>query len=177
MPSLLAEDSLLVINAGIEHSIQVYMHQVLEVLVIAACQRVQGLVRICHGIQKRVQGSLHQFHKRILHWELPGAAEHGMFQDMGHSGGIPGRCPEPYIEHFVLIIIGNQRHPCTCLLMPAQVSHTAQVHALLLLQHLISCQIFYPHFFSPFLFIRANLENLHSLHTSRHAGKADTNNP
>ena len=42
------------------------MHKVLEILIIAARHRVHGLVRIGHGIQKGVQGSLYQFHEGIL---------------------------------------------------------------------------------------------------------------
>ena len=50
VPSLLLEDFFLFINVGIEHRIQINMHQVLEIRVVAAGNRIYGFVRIGHGV-------------------------------------------------------------------------------------------------------------------------------
>ena len=50
MPALLTENLLPAVNVGIEHRIQVHMHQVLKILVIAACHRIKSLVGVSHGI-------------------------------------------------------------------------------------------------------------------------------
>ena len=50
MPAFLTENGFIFINIGVKYGIQIDMHQVLEILVIAACHGVYGLVRIGHGI-------------------------------------------------------------------------------------------------------------------------------
>ena len=49
-PSLLTECLVTLINIRIEYRIHIHMHQILEILVIAARHRVYRLVRIGHGI-------------------------------------------------------------------------------------------------------------------------------
>ena len=50
VPSLLHEDFLLIINTRMKYGIHIDVHQVLEILVIAACHRIYRLIRICHCI-------------------------------------------------------------------------------------------------------------------------------
>ena len=50
MPALLAENGLVAVNIGIQHRIQIHVHQILEVLIIAAGYRIQSLVRISHSV-------------------------------------------------------------------------------------------------------------------------------
>ncbi len=123
MPAFLAENLVRVVNSGIEYRIQIYMHQVLEILVIAAGYRVNGLVRIGHGIQKSVQRTFHQFHKRVLHRELPGTAQHGVLQDMGHTCGILRRRAEADIEHLIIVIVLQQCNPGPGFFVPQQITH------------------------------------------------------
>ena len=73
-PALLAEDFFVLVDIWIEYRIHIYMHQILEILVIAARNRINRLVRIGHGIQKSVQGTFHQFYERVLNREVPGTA-------------------------------------------------------------------------------------------------------
>ena len=54
MPAFLPENLLLFIDIRMEYCIQIDMHQILKVLIITACYRIHGLVRIGHGIQKGV---------------------------------------------------------------------------------------------------------------------------
>ena len=65
-PALLPEDVLVFINIRIEYSVQVDIHQILEVGVIGAGHRKHRLVRIGHRIQKGIHGSLHKLDKWIL---------------------------------------------------------------------------------------------------------------
>ena len=85
VPAFLTEDLLFLINVRMKHCIQIHMHQVLKIPFIAACYRIHCLVRVSHGIQERIQGTLHQFHKRILHREICGTAEYGMFHNMRYT--------------------------------------------------------------------------------------------
>ena len=50
MPAFLPENGFVFINIRVKYGIQIDMHQVLEILVITACHRVYGLIRIGHGI-------------------------------------------------------------------------------------------------------------------------------
>ena len=84
---------------------------VLEILVIAAGNRVYGLIRIRHGIQKCVQRTFYQFHKGVLDRKLIRAFQYTVFQYMGKSRTVIGRCTETDIEHLVLILIGHQKNP------------------------------------------------------------------
>ena len=66
VPAFLTKNLFSLINIRIEDRIQINMHQILEILIITACYRIAGFIRISHGIQECVQRTLYQFHKRIL---------------------------------------------------------------------------------------------------------------
>ena len=66
IPSFLTENLFSLIDVRIKYRIQIHMHQILEILIITACHRIAGLVRISHGIQERIQRTFYQFHKRIF---------------------------------------------------------------------------------------------------------------
>ena len=50
MPAFLIKNVGLFVNIGIKYRIQVNVHQVVKILVVAACNRIHRLVRIGHGI-------------------------------------------------------------------------------------------------------------------------------
>ncbi len=50
MPAFLFENFLFMINVGVQHRIQIHIHQILEVFIITAGHRIHRLVRISHGI-------------------------------------------------------------------------------------------------------------------------------
>ena len=104
VPALLAEYILLFIDIGIEHRVQIHVHQILEIRVIAAGHRIHRLVRIGHGVQESVQGSLHKFHKGILDREVSRSAQHGVLNDMRHAGRIFRGRSKCDIENFVVIL-------------------------------------------------------------------------
>ena len=55
MPALLHEDFLIIIDGRIENRIQIHIHQVVKILIVAACHRVHGLIRVGHGIEEGIQ--------------------------------------------------------------------------------------------------------------------------
>ena len=54
VPSLLEEDLFLLVDVGVEHRVHIHVHQVLEILLVAAGHGIHGLVRIGHGVQEGV---------------------------------------------------------------------------------------------------------------------------
>ena len=108
MPALLPEDFFVSVDVRIENRIQIDIHQILKIRVIAAGNRVNRLVRICHGIQECIQRSLCQFHKRVLQRKFSGTAEHRVLNNMGYTGRIFRRRPKTDGEYLVFIVIGQQ---------------------------------------------------------------------
>ena len=70
VPPFLHKDLRLFINIGIQHRVQIYIHQILKILVIGAGHRIHRLVRIRHGIEERVHGTFHQLHKGVFYRKL-----------------------------------------------------------------------------------------------------------
>ena len=139
-PSLLAEDFFMLINIRMKHGIHIDIHQILKILIITACDRIHRLIRIRHGIQKGVQRSFDQFHKRILSREFLRSAEYRMLHDMRHTGTVLRRCAECNVKDFVIIIIGNQQHSCPALFMLQKCTFWFQIIQFALLNHLICSQ-------------------------------------
>ena len=107
VPALLAQGKGIFGNQGVEYRIQVHIHQIAEVLVVAAGHRIYGLVRVGHGIQERVQGPFHQFHERFLQFVFAAAAQDGMFRDVGHAGIILAGGTEADGKDFVVVLRGQ----------------------------------------------------------------------
>ena len=122
IPAFLTEDFFFLINVRIKNCIQINMHQILKILIITACHRITGLVRISHGIQKSVQRAFDQFDKRIFEWKLSGSAEHTVFQNMCNTCAVLRRGTKSDIEHFVFVIVLNEHYPCSGFDMPEQVA-------------------------------------------------------
>ena len=121
-PSFLAKDLFFLVNIRVKNCVQVNMHQVLEILIVAACHRVAGFVRISHGIQKSVQRAFDQFHKRILQWKFSGSAKHAVLQNVGNACAVLRRSSKSDIEHFVFVIVLNEHYPRSGLDVPEQVA-------------------------------------------------------
>ena len=122
IPAFLTEDFFFLINVRIKNCIQINMHQILEILIITACHRITGLVRISHGIQKSVQRAFDQFDKRIFERKLSGSAEHAVFQNMCNTCAVLRRGTKSDIEHFVFVIVLNEHYPCSGSDVPEQVA-------------------------------------------------------
>ena len=117
MPAFLTKNLLFFINIRVEYCIHINMHQVLEILVIAACHRITGLVRVGHGIQEGIQRALYQLHKWILQRKLAGAAQNTMFQNMWNTSAVLRRGTKGNGKYLILIIILDQNQSGSCFLM------------------------------------------------------------
>ena len=114
VPAFLTEDLFFFVNIRIEYRIQIYMHQILEIPVIAACYRVAGLIRVGHGIKECIKRSFYQLYKRILQRKFPGAAQYAVFQDMSNTCAVFGRCAECNIKNLILITVLDEHHSGSC---------------------------------------------------------------
>ena len=110
VPSLLHENLWLPVNRRMEHAVQVYIHKILKILVIAAGHRVYGFVRIRHGVQKGIERPLYQLHKRILHGEFLRALQHTVLQNMGQARTVVRRGAESDKKYFVLIPVCHEEN-------------------------------------------------------------------
>ena len=144
MPAFLLKDPLFMVDVWMEHRIHVYVHQIRKVPVVAGSHGIDGLVRIGHGIQEGVEGSLGKLHERILQGKTFGAAENGVLQNMGHSRIVLRCCTESDIKHLVLILIFDGEDPGTGLFVLVYGGCAAAFRDLPLLKERVICiQIFH----------------------------------
>ena len=66
MPALLTQGVSVLVEGRIEHSVQIYVHQVMEVLIVAAGNGIHGLIREGHSVQKGVQRTLDEVYEGLL---------------------------------------------------------------------------------------------------------------
>ena len=109
-PTFLTECLVMLIDIRIKYRIHIDMHQVLEILIIAACHRIYRLVRISHRIQKCIQRTLHKLNKRILHREFFRSTQNGMFHNVWNSCAVCRWCTESNRKHLVLVIIFHKEY-------------------------------------------------------------------
>ena len=95
----------------IKDGVQIDVHQVPEIFVVAARHGIHRLVGISHGIEERVQRSFDQFDKGFLHGVFPGTAQGRMFHDVGHARVVRRRRPKADVEDFVVIVVGQEQEP------------------------------------------------------------------
>ena len=146
-PAFLTENLLFLINIRIKYSIQIYMHQILEILIITACNWITGLVRISHCIQECVQRALYQLYKWILQRELAGATQNAVFQDVWYTCAVPGRCAKCNGKYFILVIVLNKNKSCACFFVAYQISGRMNICQIFLFLNFICRNVFYSHFF------------------------------
>ena len=143
MPALLAENVLFLINIRIKNSVQVDVHQVLEILVVAARHGIDGLVRISHGIEEGIQRPLRKFNEGILDGKLPGTAQDGVLYDVRDTGGILRRRAEGDIKDLVAVVFGKQGDPRPCLFVPEKPAVAVHIRQSPVGDHLIGRQAGY----------------------------------
>jgi len=66
MPALLTQGVFVLVEGRIEHSVQIYVHQVMEILIVAAGNGIHGLIREGHSVQKGVQRTLNEVYEGLL---------------------------------------------------------------------------------------------------------------
>ena len=136
MPALLTQSIFVFINQRIKNSVQINIHQVMEVLIVAAGNRINRFIRISHSIQKGVQRALHKVDKRLLQMIFARAAERGMLQNMCHACIICRRRSKGNRKHLVVIIIRKIEKTGAALLMLHNISIRLDFFHIALLQHL-----------------------------------------
>ena len=107
VPAFLHEDLTVLVDVRIEDRVHVDVHEVVEVLVVAGRDGIEGLVRVGHRVEEGIERTLRQLHERIAGGIIFGAAENGVFNDVRHAGGIFRRGTECGAEHLVLVVIGE----------------------------------------------------------------------
>ena len=103
VPALLHEDLGLFVDGGAEHRVQVDLHQVVEIPVVAAAYGVHRLVRVGHGVQEGLHGALQQIHEGLPDGEALGAVEHAVLEDVENAGVVLRQGLEGNGEGLVLV--------------------------------------------------------------------------
>ena len=96
VPALLLEYLRLFVDAGEEDRVEVDVHEVEEVLIVAARDRVAGLVRVGQRVEEGIERALHQLHKRLPDGVFVAARKHAVFQYMRHARAVFGRGAEAH---------------------------------------------------------------------------------
>ena len=82
MPALLHEHLRILAHGWIKDGVEIDIHEVLEILVIATGYRIHRLVRIRHRVEEGVERALDELDERFLERILARAAECRMLHDM-----------------------------------------------------------------------------------------------
>ena len=107
VPALLLEDARPTVDGGVEHRVQVHVHQVLQVRGVGGRHGVHRLVRERQRVQKRLHGRLQQVHERLLHREAIAAAQDGVLQNVKHARAVGGWRLERYGEGLLVVVHGD----------------------------------------------------------------------
>ena len=105
MPPFLTQHVL--VDAGMEHGVDIDVHKIIEIPQIGAGYGVTGLVRKGQCVEKSLERTFKQLHEGFLHRIFFRAAENGVFQNVRHAGGIFGRSAETDAEGLVFVVIEN----------------------------------------------------------------------
>src|SRR5262249_1183270 len=134
MPALLLE--YLRCQPRKEHRIQIDVDQVVEILDVLARDRIAGLVWKRHGVEKRVERTLHQLDERLLDRIFARAAQHRVFENMSDAGGIRRRGYETDAKYLVFVAIGEREQLGTGLYLPVITRHGVDFSQVLLAKEL-----------------------------------------
>ena len=110
MPALLAKNVLFLVDIGIEHRVQIHVHQVLEVGIVAAGHGIHGLIRIGHRVQECIERSLDKLNEGILDRKISRSTQHCVLNDMRNARRILRRRAESDIKHLIVVIAGKKGH-------------------------------------------------------------------
>ena len=70
MPTFLLEDRALVEDGGVQHGVEIDVHEVQKVLLVGACHGIDRFVGVGHGVQERLHRAFEQVHEGLFHGEL-----------------------------------------------------------------------------------------------------------
>ena len=114
-----------------QYGIQIDIHQIQEVLVIPAGNRVDGFIGIGHRIQEGLKRALKQIHERFPHRILSRSVQYGMFTDMKDTAVIFRNGFEANTEGLVFIRPFQPDKSCAGLLMNHLIKRAAAVRRIL----------------------------------------------
>jgi len=101
----------------VEHGIAVHIGDVEKVLFVHAGAGVDGLVRVCHGVEKRRQACLEKLDKRVLHRVFPRAAQHCVLQNVREACVVRRRRRQRYGEEVLPILAVEMKNAGPALLV------------------------------------------------------------
>ena len=105
MPAFLLEDRALVEDGGVQHGVEVDVHEVQKVLLIGARHGVDRLVGVGHGVQECLHRAFEQVHEGLFHGKLVRAAKHRVLEDVEDARVVRGRCLESDRERLVRVVV------------------------------------------------------------------------
>ena len=105
MPALLQEDLLAVVDRRMKNGVEVDVHEVVEILVVLAGHRIDGLIGEGHGVEEGGQARAQEIHERLLGAVFARAVEHAVLEDVGDTGAALRRCAEADAEDLVGIAV------------------------------------------------------------------------
>ena len=88
-----------------QHGVEVDVHQVEQILLVSARDRIHRLVGEGERVQKRLHRAFEEVDERLLHRELARAVENRMLQDVEDAGVVFGRRLERDRERLVGIVV------------------------------------------------------------------------
>ena len=69
MPPFLHEYFFMLVYKRVEDRVHIDFHEVAEILIVAACYRVECLVRESHGVEEGLQRTLGKLHEWVFQGE------------------------------------------------------------------------------------------------------------
>ena len=131
VPPLLHEHLRILTHRRVKHSIQIDIHQILKIAVVAACHGVHRLIGERHRIEERIERALHELHERLLQRILARAAEHGVLHDMRHTRIIHRRRAKADRKDLVVVRRLKEKEPCPRLLVDKRMPPPVRLRNLL----------------------------------------------
>ena len=105
MPAFLLEDRALVEDGGVQHGVEVDVHEVQKILLIGTRHGVDRLVGVGHGVQERLHRAFEQVYEGLFHGKLVRAAKHRVLEDVEDARVVGGRCLESDRERLVRVVV------------------------------------------------------------------------
>ena len=148
VPALLHEDLRVLAHVRVEDGVEVDVHEVLEVLVVAAGHRVHRLVRIRHRIEEGVERALDELDERLLERVLARAAERRVLNDVRDARIVDRRRTERDREDLIVVIVLEEEQARAALLVLERVGRRVDFRdVFLMLQAKAMDSVVYFHIF------------------------------
>ena len=148
VPALLHEDLRVLAHVRVEDGIEVDVHEVLEVLVVAAGHRVHRLVRIRHRVEEGVERAFDELDERLLERVLARAAERRVLDDVRDARIVDRRRAERDGKDLVVVVVLEEEQARAALLVLERVGRRVDFRdVFLMLQAKAMDSVVYFHIF------------------------------